>query len=133
MTKIDKKIINLLLVICCAIFVYGIIFQLPITLKVIAVLGGIFYFAFLVFHLALCFPLYVVISETNDLIENTLFFIKIKEKSEIVYKLILIVICIIVVGIVYYAIPILLCMAFNNSFNFNAASNLLGGALGRDL
>lgn len=129
LTKLDQTIVKTLLVICCIGIIYSLVFHLPITLKVIAIIGGLAYLFFILMHLGLGYPLFVVIMGTSDIWSCLSMPKAIRERSEILYKLSLYVAIFIVLCIVYYFIPVILSMAYCNTWDYNEASSALNNLM----
>jgi hypothetical protein len=125
LTYIDKIIIKVLIAVFVFFILYVTIQYTSVTLKVIGTTIGVAYMFFILLHLGLLYPLIWIIGSTVELLNSTPFFKAIKEKSKIIQTLLLVISCIVVLSIVYYGIPILACMFYNNNFDFIAADNLL--------
>lgn len=125
MKTLDKKIINISVILLLLVFTASLVFYFSTTLKIISVIGAIAYMLFIIFHLALCAPLFVICFWTSDKINSFKCIEGLKDKSDIIYSIVIFISCSISCFAVYILTPIILAMIFNNNLNLDSALELV--------
>jgi hypothetical protein len=110
---IIKSILTLMLSVLIACFVL----DFYSTLKFIGCMGIGIYIAFILSHIALCFPLAIIFVGADDIISYT----NLPQKSYILYKLSTIILGLGACFIVYFLFPLIAIMAFNGSIDYSQA------------
>ncbi len=110
MKKIDKIIIKILISALSAVIIWGVFFYPFLSLKFLAGLIIGVYFSFLTFHLALCYPLFVIIDVILTISNSCKIMESINNKSKILRGLALAVFIIIALTFIYICIPIIATM-----------------------
>lgn len=92
-----------------------------ITFKVLASIGALIYFFFIMFHLLLCFPTIMIFIISDDYFER----LRLKEKSYILHKTATTIFGLLLCYVVYFVIPLILAMMWNVSFEYQKATDIL--------
>jgi hypothetical protein len=118
MKKIDKNIQNIVIAILIIAFCFLAIWNIQIAKEVVVFIIIAAYFIFLGYHMVLFAPVVMIILFVSDMVEDTEFYNKIKEKSDYLAWWSITIPIIVVMVIIYYLIPVLTCMLYLETFSF---------------
>ena len=121
LTNIDIKIIKGFLLSVLAVLIISFLINYETTFKIIACVGGLLYFLFIVMHLALCFPTILIFMFSEEYCEK----FELKEKSYILHNMLRIFTTFLICFIVYFIVPLVLAMMWNVSFDYQKALEVL--------
>jgi hypothetical protein len=117
----DIKIIKILLFFITSCLMVSFSVNHQITFKVLASIGALIYFFFIMFHLLLCFPTIMIFIISDDYFER----LRLKEKSYILHKTATTIFGLLLCYVVYFVIPLILAMMWNVSFEYQKATDIL--------
>ena len=120
-TPIDIKIIKVFLVFIMTFLFISFIVNHELTFKIIASIGALVYFFFIMFHLVLCFPTIMIFIISDEYFER----LGLKEKSYFLHKTATTIIGLVMCYVVYFVIPLVLAMMWNVSFDYQKATDIL--------
>jgi hypothetical protein len=121
MKKIDLIIVKTFLIIISVFLIASFIIDFKLTLKAIAIVLFVPYISFLFSHIALMYPLVMILIT----IENRTSNLKLKEKSIILFTLLQLLIFLIACAAIYVVIPIILAMMHNGTIDLTEAFNTI--------
>jgi hypothetical protein len=120
-SRIDTYIILGVIGLVLGFFGYFMVVEIEGTVKLLGALLGFLYMVFIVSHLFLAFPLFVIAMIVSEFVEEN-----VTLPDSIILLRVVQAICLLVVFfVVYLCVPVLSAMMFNGSFDLSEALDLI--------